>query len=88
MDVRVDGTRVTIALTAEEAQRLCFAVQEGYIGTSRAEYYIRTGLSKPGVEVMVHALSAAVDDGSAELTVLLEPGVEEIENPRRPRPRR
>jgi hypothetical protein len=86
MEVRVDGDRVELALTAAEAQRICVAVETGYIGVSRAEYYIRTGLSKPGVEDAIHALSAAVDEGSAAVRVALEPGVEEVENPRRPRP--
>ena len=86
MEVRVDGDRVELTLTADEAQRLCVAVETGYIGVSRPEYYIRTGLAKPGVENTIHALSAAVDEGSGTLSVALEPGVEEVENPRRPRP--
>ncbi|WP_410790084.1 hypothetical protein [Kribbella sp. C-35] len=86
MDVRVEGEIVEVAMTPDEAQRLCFAVQEGYVGISRAEYFIRTGLSKPAIETLVHAMSAVVDKRSGEVTLALEPGIEEIENPRRPRP--
>lgn len=88
MDVRVDEGMVNLSMTHGEALRLCFAVQEGYMGMSRAEYFIRTGLSQPAVEALVNALSAAADEGSARLKIDLEPGIEEIENPRRPRPPR
>lgn len=86
MDVRVQGELVEMGLTHDEAQRLCFAVQEGYMGLSRAEYFIRTGLSRPAVEALVHALSALVDKRSGAVTLALEPGMEEAESPRRARP--
>jgi hypothetical protein len=88
MDVRVDGDRVELVLTADEAQRICGAIETGFIGVSRAEYYIRTGLSKPAMEEMVHAVSAAVDEDTASLSVGVEPGVELLDNPPRPRPSR
>jgi len=88
MDVRVDGDRVELVLTADEAQRICGAIETGYIGVSRAEYYIRTGLSKPAIEEMVHAVSAAADEDVASLSVAVEAGVELVENPPRPRPAR
>jgi hypothetical protein len=56
------------------------------MGMSRAEYFIRHGSLQAGVEVLVHALSAAVDERSEGVTIALEPRVEEIENPRRRRP--
>lgn len=88
MDVRVSEEIVAFAMTRDEAHRLCFAVQEGYMGLSRAEYFIRTGLSKPQVEGLVQALSALADRQSGDISIVLEPGIEEIENPRRPRPAR
>lgn len=88
MDVRVEEEIVAFAMTRDEAQRLCFAVQEGYMGMSRAEYFIRTGLSQPQVEKLVHTLSAVADLQSGVMAIALEPGIEEIENPRRPRPAR
>jgi hypothetical protein len=79
---------VIVRMTREEAQRLSFAISAGYETVSRAEYYIRHGLSQPQVRQLVDAIETAVRIGRAEMSVPLEPGVEEIENPRRPRPQR
>ena len=81
MDIRVDDDTVSLVMTRDEATRLGFALRIGYEVTSRPEYYIRSGLSQPAVRAIAGVLIAG---GAA--TVELGAGVEEVENPRRPRP--
>lgn len=86
--MRIDGIgeRVVLQLDRSEAARLAVALGAGYETVSRAEYYIRTGLSEEGVRAIVQALERVrLGDESGELP--FEAGVEEVENPRRPRPR-
>ncbi len=61
-------------------------LQESATSLSQAEYFIRTGLSKANTLEVVAELLAAVRADSAHTEVELSGGVEEIENPRRPRP--
>lgn len=86
MDVKVDAHSVVISLTNSEARRLCVAIAEGGEGISRSEYFIRTGLSKPAVVDFVNRFFAMLDDVPNSAALSLEAGIEEIENPRRPRP--
>ena len=82
MDIQAGGGSVTLQMTREEAARVGFALRVGYETTSRAEYYVRTGLSQPVIREIAADLIAADFPASIELA----PGVEAIENPRRPRP--
>jgi len=86
VDIGTDDDAVVVRITREEAQRLSFAISAGYETVSRAEYYIRHGLSQPQVRQLVDAIKTTFRRGHAEISVPLEPGVEEIENPSRPRP--
>lgn len=87
VEVTSDDDAVVIRMSRQEAELLSFALRAGYETTSRAEYWIRHGVTQPSV----HALQDAVYDvatgqrDSANLP--LDPGVESEENPRRPRPR-
>ena len=81
MEIRSDVDSVSVRMTREEAARLGFAMRAGYEVTSRPEYYIRTELSQPVVREIASALIAA-----EAVRIELAPGVEEIENPHRPRP--
>ncbi|GAB2648958.1 hypothetical protein GCM10009743_25760 [Kribbella swartbergensis] len=85
MDIRVSDEIVEIQLTHDEARRLCSAIATGYEGLSRAEYYIRSGLSMTTVSEIVQALQVMLDGSGGHLDRPLDAGVEEIENPRRPR---
>ena len=82
MDIEAEGDSVTVQMTREEAARMGFALRANYETTSRAEYYIRTGLSQPVIREIAAALIASDSPVSIELAL----GVETIENPRRPRP--
>lgn len=77
-----------VRLTHAEAQRLCAAIAAGYEGVSRAECFIRSGLSEPAMRRIVEELGEALERSSDNISIPLDAGVEEIENPRRSRPRR
>jgi hypothetical protein len=85
MEVGCDDAGVSIALSRGEVSRLAVAIAAGYETVSRAEYFIRTGLSQPSVAQIVAALFSATDP--SHRTLALEPAVEAVENPQRPRPR-
>ena len=81
MRIQPGDETVTVKMSREEAARLGFALRAGYETTSRAEYYIRTGLSQPVVREIAGRLIAA-----DSATIDLAAGVEETENPRHPIP--
>ena len=82
MDIKAEGDSVTVQMTREEAARMGFALRAGCETTSRAEYYARTGLSQP----VIRGIAAALIEADFPASIELAPGVEAIENPRRPRP--
>lgn len=85
MEIRIHDDEVSLRLTTAEAERLGVAIAAGYETVSRAEYYIRTGLSQPVVRQIADVLTSA--EGSTQAaSIELAAGVEEVENPRRPRP--
>lgn len=86
--IEVEEDAVVVRMTRQEAQRLSVAISAGYETVSRAEYYIRYGLSQSQVRQLVEAIQTVPGHDRAEISVPLEPGVEEIENPRKPRPLR
>jgi len=88
MDIRVEDGMVHVRLTRAEAQRLCASIAAGYEGVSRAEYFIRTGLSEPAMRRIVEELGEAMEYPQGNVSISLDAGVEEIENPRRSRPHR
>jgi hypothetical protein len=79
VDIGTDEDDAVVRMTREEAQRLSFAISAGYETVSRAEYYIRHGLSQPQVRQLVDAINTTVSLRHAEISVPLEPGIEEIE---------
>jgi hypothetical protein len=87
MEIEIDSRSVVLRLTYDESASLGVALLEGCISVSRAEYYIRTGLSAPDVDRIATVLKSPGDSGVGKQIVPLEIGVEEVENPRRPRPR-
>lgn len=82
-----DG-RMRIELRNDEARRPMIALMVGYEGTSRAEYFIRSGLSEPAIRELVSVLTDLLDTGSGGMSLELPAGVETEENPRRRRPPR
>lgn len=88
MDIRVENGAVEVRLTHAEARRLCASIAAGYESVSRVEYFIRTGLSEPAMRRIVEELGDALANPNSEISIPLDPGSEEIDNPRRPRPRR
>jgi hypothetical protein len=87
VDLRATEDAVEIRLDYAEAKRLWSGIQVG-TELSRAEYYIRTGLSKPNVRETLDLLWACVDERGGDVSVPLVEGIEAEENPRRPRPPR
>lgn len=88
MDIRVEDGTVEVRLTRAEARRLRVSIAAGYEGVSRAEYFIRAGLSEPAMRRLVEGLGDALEHPNGNTSIPLNAGVEEIENPRRPRPHR
>lgn len=86
MEIRSSDSAVEVRLTCVEAKRLCTSIAARYEGMSRAEYFIRTGLSKPAMRRIVQELSAVIEGLSSDVSIPLDAGFEELENPRRPRP--
>ena len=84
MNIEADGDSVLVRLTSEEAGRLALAILSDFETVSRAEYYIRSGLSRAGVRTFADAIRAAAADGASSV-VPLAPGVEQEEDPQRPR---
>lgn len=82
MEIRPSAESVTVEMTREEAARLGFAMRAGYEAISRPEYYIRTGLSQP----LVREIARVLIEAEAAVVIELARGIEEVENPRRPRP--
>ncbi|TCN28354.1 hypothetical protein EV644_1495 [Kribbella orskensis] len=58
----------------------------GYEGMSRAEYFIRSGLSEPAIREFVSVLLDMLGAGGGGMSLDLPTGIEAVENPRRPRP--
>ena len=87
VNVEAEGGTVVLRLTSDEAERLAVAIRADHETVSRAEYYIRYGLSRPEVCVLADAVAEAAARGNLGQSVPLTPGFEEVENPRRPRPR-
>jgi hypothetical protein len=86
VDIRADQFLVEIRMSHPEAERLAFAIAAGYETVSRAEYYIRNGLSQPELQRIVDVLRTLIEQGGGEISTPITPGVETVENPRRPRP--
>lgn len=85
MEIHIEGHEVSLRLTRAEAERLGVAIAAGYETVSRAEYYIRTGLSQPVLRQIADVLTSAATMAPAA-SIELDAGVEEVENPRRPKP--
>jgi len=86
VEVRGSEGAVDLHMTHAEAERLAVALAEGYLNGSQAEYFIRTGLSEPGVRRVVEAIRGCVQESGGSHYVPLEVGEESLENPPRPRP--
>jgi hypothetical protein len=86
VNIEAGGGAVVLRLTSDEAKRLARAIRADHETISRAEYYIRYGLSRPEVGALADAVAEAAR-GDVRQSVPLTTGVEEAENPRRPRPR-
>ncbi|PJI90923.1 hypothetical protein [Luteimicrobium subarcticum] len=82
-----DGLVLSVS-SSDEMRRLYAALEAGYGNVSRAEFFIRTGLSAPEVEALADAVWRASQGENVDRALRLEAGVESVENPRRPRPPR
>jgi hypothetical protein len=85
VEIHIDGDAISLRLSRAEAERLGVAIAAGYETVSRAEYYIRTGLSQPAVREIADVLTS-LEPSTQSASIDLDAGVEEVENPRRPRP--
>jgi hypothetical protein len=85
VSIDAEGGTVVLRLTSDEAERLAAAIRADHETVSRADYYIRYGLSRPEVRVLADAIAGAATRREGSRSVPLCPGVEEVENPRRPR---
>ncbi|BBH16156.1 hypothetical protein Back2_04430 [Nocardioides baekrokdamisoli] len=88
MEAELDAQGLTLRLSHQEALLLGISVRAGYETVSQAEYYIRHGLSEPAMEHLAAFLIGAGEAPPTSVEIPIEPGVEEVENPRRPRPGR
>ncbi len=87
MHLERDSDGLTIRLTSpDEMRRLHVALLEACATVSRAEFFIRTGLSAPEVEALADVVLRAAKGERLDSDVSLNAGVETVENPRRPRP--
>jgi len=86
MDLKIDADSITLRLAHDEAMRLGIAIAAGYETISRAEYFIRTGLSEPIMRQISGVLTNSREASPGSERIPLTAGVEETENPRRPRP--
>lgn len=86
VDVIREGDRVVVTMAAEEAERMSFALRAGTEGTSRAEYWIRHGVTKASVSEVARCIREVAQGTRDSASAGLESGVETEENPRRPRP--
>jgi hypothetical protein len=86
VDIEAQDNGVILRLTRDEATRLSLAISAGYETTSRTEYYIRYGLSLPEVRNLADTIEHVATTGEGGRSVPLASGVEQAENPRRPRP--
>lgn len=85
MEIQIGKGVTSIQLNQPEAERLGIAIAAGYEAISRAEYFIRTGLSQPTVQDIADVLTS-IDSESEKRTISIEldAGIESVENPRRP----
>jgi hypothetical protein len=68
-------------------ERLLGCVLEATQTLSRAEFYIRTGWAREDVRQAVLRADDVLGGTALEVHLHIPDGIEEIENPRRPRPR-
>jgi len=87
MRIEASGDRVILRMTRPEAGVLAAALRAGTERISRAEYWMRTDLSRPAVADIADALEASERGGERTMTLALEPGIPEEEFPRYPRDR-
>lgn len=84
MHISFRPASVTISMTREESVRLGVAVMAGYETLTRAEYFIRTGLSEAVMREVFLLLTS--DESAADEAFDLRAGVERDENPYHQRP--
>ncbi|XVU27640.1 hypothetical protein ACQPZJ_11575 [Actinoplanes sp. CA-054009] len=76
---------MTPVLDADEAARPSVVMWESISTLSRAEFYIRVGASSPNVDAVAQEVYALAEGKSDGFDLRLAAGVEQEENPRRPR---
>ena len=77
---------VVMRMSSEEAELLSFALRAGFETTSRAEYWIVHGVAQPSVRALAAGIYEVATGQRDSTRTTVEPGVEAVENPRRPRP--
>jgi hypothetical protein len=85
VNIETDGDALILRLSSDEAKRLAVALWADHETVSRREYYIRYGLSRPEVRALADAIHDAATSGAVSHSAPLPAGVEEVENPCRPR---
>ncbi|GGN49069.1 hypothetical protein FHR83_008703 [Actinoplanes campanulatus] len=78
--------QVVLTLGRDEIRRLAAVLCEVGVAMFRAEFFIRTGGSQPNIEAIAEQLVSVADGKPAEFEVPVLLGIENEENPRRPRP--
>ena len=86
MEIARHNDEVRLRLSSEEADPLSFALRAGFEATSRSEYWIRHGVSQPTARAVAEGIYEVATAKRDVVNADLEPGVETVENPRRPRP--
>jgi hypothetical protein len=86
MEIARSEGEVTLRMSADEAQLLSFALRAGFETTSRPEYWIRHGVAQPSARAVAEGIYEVAIAKRDSANVDLKHGVENVENPRRPRP--
>ena len=63
VNIEAEGGTVVLRLTSDEAERLAVAIWADHETLSRAEYYVRYGLSRPDVRALADAIAEAANGG-------------------------
>ena len=86
VEISGDSDVVVLRMSPREAELLSVALQAGYEAVSRAEYWIRNGVTENSVRALSGVVYEVATGERASGDCTLESGVEAEENPLHPRP--
>lgn len=85
IEIRRDDDAVHMRLSSREAELMSFALRAGCETVSRAEYWIRHGVTQSSVRALQKAVHQIAVGKESSFRGVLQEGIEAEENPRRPR---